>query len=339
MYRRVINIITVILIIILVSLSFLVGINFSKLSKDFNIGTTYDINNPPKYRFMVIIDGTDANYVKEMELGLSRAALDHEVVYEMWHFEGDNKEDDILRQFDIAIESNVDGIIIQAFDDERLSSVLSKSNYRGVPVTTIGIDIPTHEKVSFLSYNNYAIGSRIGNLLSTNFSEEQINSGTIVLLQDEDNSDQDKGLAIKEKLSESFVVKPVLINNQGEDTLNAEGVTRIVVNEYDDLVAIVCTTGDETLGVVQALKETNTINDVVVIGSDDYQEILDYIDRGTVFATVVPDNERLGYEAITHLVEYKNGAFVSQYKDIQVNIIEKATIETYMKEVGDRFEE
>ena len=339
MYKRVINTITVILIIILVSLSFLVGINFTKLSKDFNIGTTYDNDNPPLYRFMVIIDGSDTSYVKEMELGLSSAALDNGVVYEMWHFAGERKEEEILRQFDIAIESNVDGIIIQAFDDERLASVLSKSNYRGVPVTTIGIDIPTHEKVSFLSYNNYAIGSRIGNLLSANFSMEQIKSGTIVLLQDEDNIDQDKGLAIKEKLSEEFIVKPILVNYQGEDTLNAEGVTRSVVNEYDDLVAIICTTGEETLGVVQALKETNKINDVVVIGSEDYQEILEYIERGTVFATVVPDNERLGYEAITHLVEYNNGSFVSQYKDIQVNIIEKETIETYIREVGDRFEE
>lgn len=339
MYKHVINVITIILIIVLVALSFLVGTNFSKISKDFNIGTSFNEDNPPKYRFMVILDGTDANYIKEMELGLSNAARDNDVAYELWEFEGERREEEIIRQFDIAVESNVDGIIIQAFEDERLDEILSKSNYRGVPVTTIGVDIPTHEKVSFLSYNNYAIGSRIGNILSANFVTSLIESGTIVLFQDEDNNDQDKGLAIKEKLDSNFVIKPELVNYQGEDALNAVAYTRNVINEYNDLVAIICTTGEETLGVVEALKETNKISDIVVIGSDDYKEILDYVERGTVFATVVPDNERLGYEAMTHLIEYSNGQFVSQYKDIQVNIIESQNIETYIREVGDRFEQ
>lgn len=338
MYKRFIDISTVVLGIVLICLSVLVGINFSKLSQDFNTRTAFDVNNPPDFRFMIILDGTDTSFVKEIELGVLSAARDYKIAYEIWNFKGNRKEEEILQQFDIAIESNVDGIIIQAFDDEGFRTLLSKSNYREVPVTTVGTDILGYEKVSFLAYNEYAIGARIGTLLNQHFESEKINNGTIVLLQNDNYTEQDQGLGMMEKLESDFTIKTEIVDYKGENTLNAEGVTRNIINLYDDLVAIVCSSGEETLGVVQALKDTDKINEVVVIGNDDYPEILDYIERGTVYATVVADNERLGYEAMVHMYEFNTGQFVSQYKDIRVNIIQKSNMDSYLTEVGDRYD-
>ncbi len=42
---------------------------------------------------MVIIDGSDANFVDEFEQGIHEAALNNNVAYEMWHFDGEDKSE------------------------------------------------------------------------------------------------------------------------------------------------------------------------------------------------------------------------------------------------------
>jgi len=338
MAKRLLNMITILLALLLTVLIVLVTLNFTRLSQEFSTSNSFDLNNPPVYRFMVILDGTDKSYVDEVSFGVSKAAKEYGVVYEMWHFEGEDKEANILKQFDIAIESEVDGIIIQPFEDQAFDEVLRKSNARNIPVITINEDIPGQEKVSNLSYNDYSIGNTIGNLLKDEFAKDDINQGTIVLFQDNLDVGQDMGSGIQEKISPRFTIKPIVDEFSGEESLNAVSETIKIIDLYKDLKAIVCSNGDETLGVIQALKEMNKLNEVLVIGNDDYDEILDYVERGTILATVVTNNERIGYEAISQMVEHNKGKFVSQYKDIVVELIDSSNIHSYYEKIGDRYE-
>jgi len=338
MAKRLLNMITILLALLLTVLIVLVTLNFTRLSQEFSTSNSFDLNNPPVYRFMVILDGTDKSYVDEVSFGVSKAAKEYGVVYEMWHFEGEDKEANILKQFDIAIESEVDGIIIQPFEDQAFDEVLRKSNARNIPVITINEDIPGQEKVSNLSYNDYSIGNTIGNLLKDEFAKDDINQGTIVLFQDNLDVGQDMGSGIQEKISPRFTIKPIVDEFSGEESLNAVSETIKIIDLYKDLKAIVCSNGDETLGVIQALKEMNKLNEVLVIGNDDCDEILDYVERGTILATVVTNNERIGYEAISQMVEHNKGKFVSQYKDIVVELIDSSNIHSYYEKIGDRYE-
>lgn len=306
------------------------------ISRNLTAGSSFSKEAKPFYRYMVILDGSDQSYVDEVQLGAQKAAKDYGVVFELWKFDGEDIVNNIIRQFDIGVESNVDGIIVQAIDNDAFNEILSKANYRDIPVLTIGTKIPRDNIVCDISYNEYQNGSQIGKIISNYFVANNISKGTIVLFQNNALNGQDIGLAIKEKLNDNFFVKPITIDYEGEDTLNAEGVTKEIIRQYTDIVAIICSTGKETLGATAGLKEMNRINDVLIIGSDDYPEILDYVERGLIFATTVSDNERLGYEAIVNMVESNNGQFISQYKDIRVNIISKLSIDAYRKALGER---
>lgn len=339
MNNKLINLFTMVLVAVLVVVSTYVVANFTRLSAGLYDESYFSRENPPQYRFMVIVDGTDKSYVQEIELGVMKAARDYGVAFEMWYFEGEDKENQVLKQFDIAVESGVDGVILQAFSDPRFADILSKANYRQVPVITLDEDIPSREKVCFMSYNDYAIGNMIGDSLQQVFLEKDITKGTIVLMQENLEDGKNMGSGIQEQLRDAFVIRPEIDEYIGDDSLNAEGKTGMILNTYSDLVAIVCSNGEETLGVIQALKDNNKINEVMVIGSDDYPEILDYVKRETITATVITDNERLGYEAIVNLVDYNNGAFVSDYKDIRVNLLTGQFVDAYIEEVGNRYEE
>ena len=118
--------------------------------------------------------------------------------------------------------------------------------------------------------------------------------------------------------------------------MNAGGLTRNIIDKYEDLVGIICSSGEETLGAIQALKDTNKINDVVVFGFDNSNEILDYIDREVILATIVAQNEKLGYEAIDNMVKHNKGEFVSMYNDISIEIITKENLKDYILESGEK---
>ncbi len=334
MVKYFINVMTIILSFMLAVLAVLVALNFSKLSQELSTNSPFSVDQQPIYRFMVILDSSDKSYAKEFEEGVSKAAGDYQVAYEIWGFEGGDKEDDIIKQFDIAIESGVDGIVLQAFNDDRFDALLAKSNEREIPVVTVNKDVPSQEKVTFISYNDYAIGNRIGVLLEKVFEEDQVKKGTIVIMQDKLEDGKYIGSGIQQKISEAFEVIPEINEGIGDNALNAEGQTDQILSKYEDLVAIVTSNGDETLVVIQALINRNLINDIAVIGNDDNPEILEFIGRNTIPATIVTDNERLGYDGIVNLVEHNKGQFVSQYKDIKVNIVDGDNVHLYLDE-GD----
>lgn len=339
MNKRIINSINSVLIIILIIISVFVVINFTRLSKEFNIGTKFDHNNRPRSHYMVIVDGSDLSYVEELQYGMDQAAEENSVVYEMWAFDGENKEESIIKQFDMGIESRVDGIIIQAFDDKRFERLLAKANTNNIPVITLIGDIVKQEKVTHISYNRYQIGTNIGNMLNQYLEDMMIRRGTIILLENGTKSDRDQSLAIKETMNKGFEIRPETVNYQGENMLNAEGLTRSIINQYGDIRAIVCQSGEETLGVIVALKDLNKINDIIVIGSDDYEEILEYISRGVIYATIISDNEKMGYEAISSIVHHDDKEFVSQYMNIDVRIIDQSNVDAYMREIGEHNEQ
>lgn len=334
MRKRLFSGIMILLIGVMIVLGIMIAINFTRISREFQIGSIYDAENPPSYRYMVILDGSDLSFVEEMKSGMDRASEDYSVVYELWAFKGDEIEENILRQLDIGIESRVDGIFVQAFDDERFADLLVKAKRNDVPIITLADDVPSQEKVSFVSYNKYQMGSRIGSLLNDLLDETGKEFGTIAIIQNSPLFDQDQAFAIQEELRSGFVVRPINDENVNERILNAEELAKTIINEYDDLVAFICLSSEETLGVVFALKDANIIDDVIIIGSGDDDEILDFLDRGVLEATIVADIENIGYEGLFDLTKYNNDMFVTQYRDISVEIIDRNSLDAYLEEAG-----
>ncbi len=343
MNRKILNGIAIFLIGVFVFLSVLIGIQLITLNPNNKNEKGFSSKNPPKFHFMVVLDGTDPNYIEACKKGLDEAAEKYNVVYELWYFSGENKMEKIQRQFDMGIESNIDGIILNAFDTEAFDQTLQKANRRQIPVITIGTDIPAQEKVSFISSNPYRMGTRIGTLLQEYFEEKSIYEGTVILFQNEYKEIQDQALAIHTSLNRQFNIQRIKNDESQGNALNTVGAIQNILRQYEDIVAIVCSNGEETLGAIQALKDQNMMNDIVVIGRDDYEVILDYVERGVIHATVVVEHQKIGYKAIEEMVKYKKGEFVSQYPDISETILQREDVlrlrQNSANEIGGDHEE
>jgi len=331
MKRKIVQRLTLILIVGLMALSILIMFNLTRLSLTLQEKNIYGEGHVPKYHYMVILDGSDHAFVTDMKKGMDSGVEDYGIVYELWAFKGKEMQEQIKEQMDIGIESEVDGIIIQTFEDLEFKELFIKAKRRGVPIITISNDVPSEEKVGFIAYNRYKMGSQIGRILNEALISNYKGNGTVVLLQNSTLVGYDQALAIQEELYSDYKVEPIRLASQSENSLNIQELVYEIIKEHKDLKAIICLSEETTLGVVQAIKDMNKVGDIVVIGSGDQQIVLDYIQRGILHATIVADNQKIGYEAILDMTKYCDGYFVSQYRNISVEILRKGNLKAYLE--------
>lgn len=331
MKKTISNILTGIFVVVLIVTTFLIISNYTRVEWDDSFSYRFNEMTPPSYHVMVIIDGSDTRYTETLKIGIEESALDYNIAYEYWNFSGERKNQKILDQFDIGVKSNVDGIVIQALEDERFNKILDEANEKNIPVITIETKIPKSERVSFISFNRYQIGSKIAKKLKSRLLSLEIYKGTIIMFDSIDGSINDQAIALNEGLNRNYHVKVAEMKYNGKNILNAEGATKELLDEYSDIIAIICNNSEESLGVIQALKDANKLDYVQVIAFGDDSVILDYVKRKVIYGTIIPDIEAMGYNVIKNLIDYKNGNFVSSYQNIHVEILLKENVEEYIE--------
>ena len=345
MQQTMIRVSMVVLFFILFS-SLAIGVTqFIDLNENIGENTAYETKETPVYHFMVIVDGSNPSYIEEFKKGMTEASLDYHVACEFWSISGANRIEEIQKQIDIAIQSGVDGIVVESFDHNEFVEAIQKANEENIPVVTINEDVIVSGRVSHVGISKFSIGSEIGKLLNNKI----IGNGEVVVLQKStdaniyDRSNQDDGLlvlGIKDTINDYTDLRIKEVKYSGENILNAEEITMRVLDENKNIKALVCTDGQDTLGVVQLLIDFNKISDIIVIGYDDLPEILDYIDTESevIYATVIADYKKVGYNSIESLVQFKEEKFVSIYSDVEVTIVTKDNIEEYKLRLSEENE-
>ncbi len=354
MGKNVFKTITVVLVVVLL-VSLTVGvINFAKLNGGVDEGILVESDEKPLYHFMVIIDGTNTAYAEQFKKGMLSACSQMQAAVEFWNITGTDKMERILKQVDIGIESGVDGIIVYSYNNSHYKDALSKAARKDIPLVTVNQDVPESERVSHVGINGFYIGSEIGKLLN----EKITGPGSVIVLQrdaseaalmaDSETAEGPTGavgdsnvvaVGIKDTLKDYGSLQIIQKNYSGNSILTAEEVAVNVLDNYDDIKAVICTNGQDTLGVVEVLIDANRISGIEVISYDVSPEILEYIDREVVTATVVADYEKVGYNSIQALVQYRQESIVEAYSYIDTQIIAKDNIDAYKEKTNEADED
>lgn len=352
MGQKLFKVVIILLVLVLAGSLTLGVINFAMLNKNVDNGSMIQSNESPKYHFMVILDGSNKSYSEEYKKGMLKACAEKGAAVEFWNMTGANKIEEMLTQVDIAIESQVDGIIVYTYDNERFEAALSRATAANIPLVTVNEDIPGSKRVTHVGINKFETGSRIGRVLNKTI----IGTGDVIVLERDAYESQDyisesedpvpgstdNGLiflGIKDTLKNYSNIRVEQVNYSDASVLTAEEVAMNVLDQYENVRAIICTNGQDTLGVVEVLIDFNRISNITVIAYDDLPEILDYIDKEVIYATVVANYEKEGYDSIQALVEYIEEDIVATYSYIPTEIVEKKDLEAYKGEMNEENEE
>lgn len=309
---------------------------FTKINMNINAQSKADEDK--KYHIAVIVDGYHSTYSTQFLDGLQKGANEGNIAFEYWEIKANNVLEECLKQLDMAITSKVDGVILHAFNDERYEVLINKAEDAGIPVVILHEDVPSSRRLTYVGINRYNIGAKVAEI----FQQNMPNGGNIALIEknlygnnsgltDQNNVDL-LVMGMQEVISKNTALNLSQVKYTDVGLLSAEAVTTDIIHDESSIKGIFCADGQDTLGVLQVLTDFNRLNDVIIIGFDDLPEIVNYIDKGLIKASVVADYEMIGYEAVKALENRLNNKVVSSYIMTDIKIIQKSDIEAVKEE-------
>lgn len=305
----------------------------------------------PKYHFYFIAQNSVDPFWKEVRLGIEDAADKFNVIVEA-NSPRFNNPSEQLDYLDIAIVSNVDGIITHVSNDSYVASsnpkkgsVINKSftSYinnaysKGIPIVTIENDAKNSNRNAFVGTNSYIIGKEAAQLM---ISATKANANIAVI----DSSDIELDTVSQNLKMTGFLsaikeypnMKLIKTYNSKMGILSAEEIIHNIINSEEEISSIFTSSSIDTLGAAQAIVDNNQVGNIILVGYGDTKEILRYINKGIVYGTVMSDPYKMGYESIKALMDIKEMNNTSTFVDTGVKTITKNNLYLYEEKAEDK---
>ena len=334
-YIAIITLVFIFVIAAVLSVKYMTEI--SKELSETNIEKKAD--NIPDYHFMIITNELNFSSGQAFIDGVNLACEDYNAVVEINEFKRENIDQQI-KTVAIAVASKVDGIILQATDQDLFVEQINQAVDQGIPVITIFEDAARSKRLSYIGVNSYELGTLAADLAS----KAVAGSGEMAIIFDglEDKQFDTAKSLIEAGVREGLVKSPDLTLKMIDITttgiLGAGDITKEIITQEHGVNVIFCTSPNTTKGVAQAIVDLNMVGKIKIIGYGDDQYILNYIEKGIIDVSLLGDNQRIGYQSIESAMKYLEEGRISDFEDAGIYVINKDNVGDYLDKAGEEGE-
>lgn len=337
----------VLLLVLMVFVSFL-GVHIFRVQYDKNNlqEEIQDYKNYGKYYAMITTDDS-ADFWQSVYSSAKEEGENSDAYVEL--FAGNvGTNYSIEERLDIAIASDVDGIILEGEDGEGIRQRLEKAAENGIPVVMVSQDVSDSERISFVGISRYNLGQTygkeittlVGQMLSQN--DNLYNGGTplsvMVLIGNEDDSTGQNLLlsGIKEEIAKnkSFAdrisIETYSVDDSGAFTAE-ESIRDIFMGQKSVPDILVCLNEIHTNCVYQAVIDYNRVGRTNIIGYYDSDSILNAVRKDIVFSTISMDTAQMGRYCVTALNDYLDDGYVNDYYTVDTYVVRRDNVDSYME--------
>ncbi len=234
-------------------------------------------------------------------------------------------------RMNIAISSQVDGIIIEGDDSEETVRLIDKATANGIPVVTVLADCVGSSRKCYIGLNNYSLGIEYGEALAEIGAEKQIYPFSALILLDRDDGNADD--IIHSAIQESVTGRRIILSSGVVDTSTPFTSEEDVMNILDSLDkipdVIICLNDRTSESVYQCIVDKNLVGQTIILGYYDSETILKAIDKGSVYATFAIEANTVAKQCVNALNEYIDTGFVSDYFSSNYILINKDNVSGY----------
>ncbi len=273
-----------------------------------------------QYAFSIYMPDKDYPYYNKIRQGVSDKAreLDCAVTFHSL------SEDSI--ELKAASLSGVDGAAYypqgeQACILDQIESFLNSS----LPLVLIEHLLPTDPALYLVGTNSYDVGRKIGELVSG--CKHQ--SHHIAFIYSEKNpglmADR-QALELGFRLALEGQEYSVVSRETNSNPLDAESEVDELLRENPDINLIILTDSNDTMAALQVIIDRNLVGKVEIIGFGDDFTIQDYIKKGVLRGTVVPNSYQIGSRVVQTLYEVARTGSSSAIVDIEAGILTRESI-------------
>ena len=242
--------------------------------------------------------------------------------------------EDLMR---IAIDSGVDGIIVESDESQQMAELIDEAMDAGIPVVTLYGDSSQSNRISFVGVGSYNLGREYGRQILKIAEEKEkaqvkvsvlVNSYTQSASQNILCSGIQETIENANKQGTDIEITLVPIDDTNAFSVE-ESIRRIFMEEaLPDI--IICLNELNTTCVYQAVVDYNKVGETSILGYYDSETIIKAIERNVIYATVSVDTEQMGQFCIDALTEYYDYGNTSQYLSADITFINKNNVSRYL---------
>jgi len=295
--------------------------------------------------YVLITDSPDTDFWKSVYQGVVEEAEKHNAYVELL---GDNLEQSYTKTdlLSIAINSDVDGIIIEGDDDPDTLKLLLKAKEENIPVVTVSDDNMESKRISYIGVSGYNLGKEYGEEL-VEYVKENVNQNDIcktMVLMDETFTSNSRSIILtaineiieNENLSDRIDLSSYVVSSN-KDYAAEEEIRDIFVgeNSHSGPDVVICLSEKNTLCVYQTVVDYNQVGNVEIFGYYMSPVISDAIDKEIIRSSIVVDTNQMGRCSIEAINEYKEMGYVSEIYLIDTEIITKENMDSLGGMGGD----
>ena len=313
-----------VLVIILIALFLGSNLYFINLLRDKKVE-----KEPIKPKIVLISHIKTNPYWLDIKAGAERAAKERGAVVEFLGPTTASTEDG-LKLFDMATSAKVSGIITYVQEEGQYKKKINSAMEKGIPVVTIDSDEEDSNRIAYVGTDNVLAGQVAGKEMVKQIGT----SGNVAIVMGGKNvkNQKERVEGFTEYIKSNSNLKIVDTDSSDAMLLEAEIITRKILNRNDNVNALFCTSALDGIGAARAVKDLNYKDRVKIICFDDLDDTLSNIRNGLVSATIVQKSNEMGYRAVNIImdkIEGKSNKFSKSL--IDVNVINKSNVDSYKR--------
>ena len=293
--------------------------------------------------YVLITDSPNTDFWQSVYQGAVAEAEKHNAYVELL---GENLEQSYSKAdlLNIAINSNVDGIIIEGDDDNDTVKLLLKAKEEGIPVVTVSDDNMESKRISYIGVSCYNLGKEYGEQLVKYVKENVPDTCRTMVLMDDTFTSNSQSIiltAINEVIEDENLADKITLSSHvvssNKDYAAEEDIHDIFVgeNSHSGPDVVICLSEKNTLCVYQTVVDYNKVGNVEIFGYYLSPVIKDAIDKEIIRSSIVVDTDQMGRRSIEAMNEYKESGYVSEIYLIDTDLVSKDNLDTSDFEGGD----
>jgi ribose transport system substrate-binding protein len=257
-------------------------------------------------RIVLITQELDTPFWDKVSAGAKQQAKKDGARLEIWGSFGNNQED-FLKQIEIAIYSQVDGIIVQGLDTKEFKELtkVTAASY-GIPIITVANDVPMAESLrrTYVGSNQYLAGKMIAEQLVKDMGE----SGEVVLMLDrrEEYYQTQRLKGIQDFLSKYPNV--AVVEAETEDTREQViATTKDLLNRMPNVDSFITVNAKFADELVEEIDRRSNVEQYHIYSFDDDHSSVSLLKQGKIDGMIEQSPEMMGTLSVKLMMNWLNG--------------------------------
>lgn len=237
-----------------------------------------------------------------------------------------------LELMEIAIEADVDGIIIKGDSTKERQTIIDKAVEKGINVVTVIEESMESKQCSYVGINGYKLGEMYAEQIQKYAKDESDNVIVIIDSLTAGPSQKMVYSGITNTLKEKVPKMNVKAKNiDYTSSFGAEEEIRnLIIDSSVEKDMIVCLNLTNTLCAYQSIVDLNLVGQIKILGYYSSDIILEAIAQNVISAVTVIDTEKIGENAVNILNEYIKHGQANKYVIVDTEVINSENVEEYM---------